>query len=829
MEPLNRSRSAAVASALIVLGLWSFAVAQPALDLLNRYPEFLIAHRVSGAQVFSVALLLSFLLALPLLILSVGFHYHSHRVGSWAEQGLIALLAAIGLLPALRPLGPWGAGLALLAGIGLALAQRKLRWIRSLLVASSLAAPVFLVLFLAQPEIRKLWRPTSVSEQRLEALETPITVTMIVYDALPLSTLLDADGEIDAGAFPNFARLAEEGIWFKNATTSADFTVRSVPAMLTGIRPAWGQRPTLAYHPDNLFSLLRSTHEIVATEAITRLCDPDWSTVLPRQRFELVAFLRDLSVLLLHSWTPTPWSDGLPEIEHGWRDFAVGLGQDTQTPQDRALEEHARFISAIQPATQPRFYFEHIIYPHEPYRVYPSGKRYGDGIEPGGVRGRLDHRVDDAWAALHSYQRHILQVGHADLLLGEVIDRLERAGQYEDGLVIAVADHGIGFRPGEYLRHLRRENAHEIMPVPLLVKLPHGERSGTVSMRNVETVDIPATVADILGIELPWRHASQSMLDSTLAERPHKLCLGRRESNNQSKFPGGFMVKQMETVRFKLEQFGSGAEPERIFRVSDEWGLYGEAIDGYEIVDDPALGLNLHTPARVEVESGDSYLPLEVVGYARGSEAELAELRIAVAVNGRVAALTRPYRIWDGGELAAWAALVSERAIRVGENRFEMFAVEDLGDRVRLLRPTHDDEPSYLGVSLGRVARVGIVEEGLGRRLGYETRWSDGHAKLVVPLRADDEPKAVRIFIPTTGRGGSQIRLRVDGMELLDEFVDQVNWTKTVPLTGSYSDELTLELISDGHERRERETGKPQGRWTSIAIGGIWLLGESER
>ena len=64
------------------------------------------------------------------------------------------------------------------------------------------------------------------------------------------------DGHIDAARYPNFARLARDATWYRNATTVADYTERAVPALLTGDRPTTAALPIASDHPESLFTLL---------------------------------------------------------------------------------------------------------------------------------------------------------------------------------------------------------------------------------------------------------------------------------------------------------------------------------------------------------------------------------------------------------------------------------------------------------------------------------------------------------------------------------------------------------------------------------------------
>jgi arylsulfatase A-like enzyme len=66
------------------------------------------------------------------------------------------------------------------------------------------------------------------------------------------------------------------------------------------------------------------------------------------------------------------------------------------------------------------------------------------------------------------------------------------------------ADHGASWVPGEHSRALGRGNVPDLMWVPKFVKLP-GQRRGRVDDRNWEQVDLLPTIADLVGIQVPWK------------------------------------------------------------------------------------------------------------------------------------------------------------------------------------------------------------------------------------------------------------------------------------------------------------------------------------
>ena len=57
-------------------------------------------------------------------------------------------------------------------------------------------------------------------------------------------------------------------------------------------------------------------------------------------------------------------------------------------------------------------------------------------------------------------------------------------------------------------------------------------------------------------------------------------------------------------------------------------------------------------------------------------------VELAIAVNGTIEALTRPF--WDGG-VQRFRAMIPEQAVRAGSNRVDVFAVKSQRRRTRIV------------------------------------------------------------------------------------------------------------------------------------------------
>jgi hypothetical protein len=81
---------------------------------------------------------------------------------------------------------------------------------------------------------------------------------------------------------------------------------------------------------------------------------------------------------------------------------------------------------------------------------------------------------------------------------------VKEAGIYEDSVIVIVADHGISFSYGSGPRLYNEKGADGIAYPPLLIKAP-GQDEGVVDDQAIWSYDVLPTVADLLGIEVPWK------------------------------------------------------------------------------------------------------------------------------------------------------------------------------------------------------------------------------------------------------------------------------------------------------------------------------------
>ena len=344
------------------------------------------------------------------------------------------------------------------------------------------------------------------------------------------------------------------------------------------------------------------------------------------------------------------------------------------------MSEFDRFLETITPDRSGRLYFLHTLMPHMPYQYVPSGRRYrAPDYQRRREGGEMLFRKSDPWLPVVLQQRHLLQAGVVDRFIGDLVERLRDQGIYDESLIIVTADHGASFLHGSRRREVSGEgdNVADVILVPLIVKLPH-QVAGAISDRNVETVDVVPTIAEVLSTDLPYSVDGRSLLEASKPERSQKTFVQRgHRSIGVVEYPPRLEDKGWEQ---KLRHFESD-----LYGLGPHASLVGRPLSTLDVRAGAETAVRLARPAGfrdVDVEA-DS-LPLNVRGRLTG--ASTGPVSLAVGLNGVIAATTMSYR--ENGEWV-FASMIPEDALIPGANSVEIFAVTGNADEpvLRLASP----------------------------------------------------------------------------------------------------------------------------------------------
>ena len=499
--------------------------------------------------------------------------------------------------------------------------------------------------------------------------DTP--VVFVLFDEFPASALVDRDDNVDALRFPNFSRLASESYWFKNATSVNQFTSVVVPAIVSGVFPTSIRRPPVASaYPRTLFTFLGASHAMEVYEPYTRLCPGRLCAHGARTR----AFIAEQNRI----------DREVARRKKGWAAEEVA-------PEER-IHRIRKYISAIPRPKRQTLYFMHNVLPHMPYQFMPSLRSYGPSSVPG-YGGNV--WTTNTSAIETAYHQFLLQVGAADTLLGKFFDKLRALGVYDRALVIVTADHGISFRPGDYRRgNVENPNfIEDLLYVPLFVKLP-GQTEGVADYRNVESIDLLPTIADVLGMPLSWnvdghrifsneelvRTMKDAYISRSPGARPGRADKNRPEGSRVSFDAPALPPRTTAAWKFDLpgyenpsprDSFYLGPHPELI-------GLPAAALDSgqaapFRFTLDSDLPLDSQKLHLISTPRANT-CPCRVRAQVRpDGAAAFPSNEVAVAINGTIWGFAQLGAIRGHAGMMRFDITVAEAAFKRGANEVEIY------------------------------------------------------------------------------------------------------------------------------------------------------------
>ena len=689
------------AESLHVWVVASFAVAQPLYDLLGKQAEFFVFQNAGRAEILGLVVVLSGLAPLVLVAAVRLAGLVGPRTGRRVHETILAVGVALTVLPALRSVEvvPSIALVyaALVLGAGVAVLYARLGAVRLFFTLLAPGVIVFPGLFVAASPVTPLLADHGQApEGESRTIARPAPIVFVIFDELPTTSLMDGEERIDAGRYPGFAALAGRATWYRRATTVAESTFDAVPAILTGRYPRPGQLPHTIDHPDNLFTLLAGTYEMHAAGPATQLCpqglcarDEDGSA--PERLF---GKLSDLAIVYLHLVLSADLRELLPSVTRGWAGFA---GEVEALPGRREKLKHAslrmpsqssrwetglRFIEGVRAAPRPTLHYLHLMLPHQKFEYLPSGRTYRGGWILGVTGERLDElrHAEDPENVRQAYQRHLLQVGAVDTWLGLLLAHLEEIGIWDRALVVVTADHGIAFRAGEPLRGATASTFQDILPVPLFIKAP-GQREGRIDDRAIEVVDILPIVTELIGTGVPWAVDGRS---TRMPPRREAARLHRLPDLEPVSFTGvaGAMAA---AARRRDTLLGSGNWHPSLWRRGPWGALVGAEVEVGAVEGRAHVQVRLDEPcALADVDPASGFVPVHITGEVTGRGNDEAPTVLAIAVNGRIEAVTQTWKVPLHGREGHWSAIVPEEALREGSNTLEVLVVTRVGTQTRL-------------------------------------------------------------------------------------------------------------------------------------------------
>jgi hypothetical protein len=451
-----------------------------------------------------------------------------------------------------------------------------------------------------------------------------VPVVLIVLDELPTANLMTRDGRrINAKRFPEIARFASRSTWYRDNVAAGDFTAWAVPPILTGNLADQETLPTADVQPDNIFTLLGPGRKLHVLEPVTELCPRSLCSEGGQGGAEEEEFADDFVKAKFHPFRTSEANEWIRGIPAGPGTLVVG----------------------------------HIETPHQPLRFTPDGKLYRPGVLAMPTDLKLNGWTTGEPAVAFVQGRHLIQTGFADRIVGKIMRRIRRNGDWDRSLVILTADHGNSFDPDDLRRDVTRTNPGATVNPPLFIKYP-GQTEGEVSTASTQSIDILPTIAEVLGADIPetdGRPVGEARPDRVMKvskDEMRHLEISARDVREDRR---GVLADQ-------YRRLGGGG----LWHLGPRPGLIGTRIAGLPSHEGATYRPGNDPRSLRQADSSNAVVPSLVYGRLTG----VPEGRvIAVAWNGRVVATTRAFayrgRIWFG-------AMVPPSVMRKGRNRVEV-------------------------------------------------------------------------------------------------------------------------------------------------------------
>lgn len=681
-SPARRTMDSAPTRKQLLLGgghlaaVWALAFVQPLLDLLGKNPDFFVARGNSPGDILILALGFTFGPPIVLLVIEAIVARFSARAYNWLHLVLLGGIATFFAIQMVSKLSSTPTILILAVSIALAAlfawAVHRASFLRNVLDILIVAPVVIVALFVFASPASDVIFPGSAKADASGSTGEDRPIVVVIFDELGTADLMTGEDRIDADRYPNFAKLARQSTWYKNQSTTAFFTPKAVPGILTGNLPADDALATAQDQPDNLFTLLGRDRPLHVMEPATALCPaslcPDAEGEV-RQLRRLKALWSDLKYVEGRLVLPPGLADRLPDVGSNFEGFGDSAGKsggiDEFFVKGRGNasepEEYRQFIRQI-PDSRRGLTMMHLHLPHQPWKYDTRGKLYNDSPIQQLSQSTGKWLVDSNGVAT-AQARMYTQTGFADQLVGELERTLRRKDLWDDAIVVVTADHGVSFEGGDVPQRMVDEKAMgEVANPPLFIKYP-GQDKGSTSDVHSMTLDILPTIATAVKGASGQEFDGVPLQNGQVPDRPITV---KDIKNRPTSVDLQEMIAQRDqAIQRADERLGTGP----FYTLGPAPKLIGQKVPS---VPAGTASATLDAPDLWDdVNPGRQPVPMNVTG-TLGDEVRPGSM-IAVAVNGRIRGTARSFG-FDGAQ--RFGTLIDPASLKPGRNTIGIYGVD---------------------------------------------------------------------------------------------------------------------------------------------------------
>lgn len=311
-----------------------------------------------------------------------------------------------------------------------------------------------------------------------------------------ISPLLEVYGD-ESIATPNISRLAKEGITFTNAFATAGVCAPSRSSIITGMYPVsigthnMRTGPHYAYRtPEN-----ETYKSYIGLTDIKGRNVPEYAAVPPPYVKVFTEYLRAAGYFTTNAAKTdyqfnspfTAWDEIGPQAHYRKRQpgqpfFAV-INHEITHESRVFMKKDDPMLADVNKVQIPTYFPDLPVVRQDVGRVYSN-------------------------------------IRELDAQVGKILDELEKEKLLDKTIIFFWSDHG-----GPLLRQ-KRAVGNSGLRVPLIVRLPGGEKAGTKVDQLVSLMDLGPTVLSLAGIPVPEHMQGRAFLGSQATKQPHGYAFG---------------------------------------------------------------------------------------------------------------------------------------------------------------------------------------------------------------------------------------------------------------------------------------------------------------
>jgi arylsulfatase A-like enzyme len=332
-------------------------------------------------------------------------------------------------------------------------------------------------------------------------------------------------------------RLAAHGIRFDEARAPAPWTLASHASFFTGRWPHELDVQWLTPLRKNFTTVAQylGAHGYATAGFVSNAGYCSYDTGLDRGFTHLEDYVLDplgslRTARLVDAAVKTFGGLTLP-LDYGWfHQFRAAVSNWFFPIERKSAEtinrDFLRWFDKRLESKRPYFVFLNYLDTHTPY-LLPPGARHRFGVNPKTRKDYAEVLMDWGFLDKQRLPRRYSTaardgydncVAYLDDQLGNLFDELERRSALDNTLVIITSDHGEGL--GEHALFMHGESLYRTeIRVPLLILTPSHRPYGAVVHETVSLRDLPATIVDLIGLEIESPFPGRS-LARLWAERP---------------------------------------------------------------------------------------------------------------------------------------------------------------------------------------------------------------------------------------------------------------------------------------------------------------------